>query len=147
LDPKYPNIVTVAGPAPGAVHDDVGALDGRLDPLAGAEITCDVLDPVLGRTTVPAEYADTDLGVAQSRDDQSAQGARAAGDQDGCRHGSRSSFCRPGSHPCGAPGQPSVSLALLVVLETLTPAERLAFVLHDMFDLRSRRSLPWSSGP
>jgi RNA polymerase sigma factor (sigma-70 family) len=27
----------------------------------------------------------------------------------------------------------SVSLALLVVLETLTPAERVAFVLHDMF--------------
>src|SRR5262252_4402549 len=29
----------------------------------------------------------------------------------------------------------SVGLALLVVLQTLTPAERLAFVLHDMFDL------------
>src|ERR1700692_4186189 len=29
----------------------------------------------------------------------------------------------------------SVSLALLVVLDTLTPAERLAFVLHDMFEL------------
>jgi RNA polymerase sigma factor (sigma-70 family) len=29
----------------------------------------------------------------------------------------------------------SVRLALLVVLDTLTPAERLAFVLHDMFDL------------
>jgi RNA polymerase sigma-70 factor (ECF subfamily) len=29
----------------------------------------------------------------------------------------------------------SVGLALLVVLETLGPAERLAFVLHDMFDL------------
>jgi RNA polymerase sigma-70 factor (ECF subfamily) len=29
----------------------------------------------------------------------------------------------------------SVGLALLVVLETLTPAERIAFVLHDMFDL------------
>jgi len=29
----------------------------------------------------------------------------------------------------------SVGLALLVVLEMLTPAERLAFVLHDMFDL------------
>ena len=29
----------------------------------------------------------------------------------------------------------SVSLALLVVLDTLNPAERLAFVLHDMFDL------------
>jgi RNA polymerase sigma-70 factor (ECF subfamily) len=29
----------------------------------------------------------------------------------------------------------SVGVALLVVLERLTPAERLAFVLHDMFDL------------
>jgi RNA polymerase sigma-70 factor (ECF subfamily) len=29
----------------------------------------------------------------------------------------------------------SVGLALLVVLDTLTPAERLAFVLHDVFDL------------
>jgi RNA polymerase sigma factor (sigma-70 family) len=29
----------------------------------------------------------------------------------------------------------SVGVALLVVLETLTPAERLAFVLHDMFGL------------
>jgi RNA polymerase sigma-70 factor (ECF subfamily) len=29
----------------------------------------------------------------------------------------------------------SVGLALMVVLERLTPAERLAFVLHDMFDL------------
>jgi hypothetical protein len=29
----------------------------------------------------------------------------------------------------------SIGLALLVVLETLTPAERVAFVLHDMFDV------------
>jgi RNA polymerase sigma-70 factor (ECF subfamily) len=29
----------------------------------------------------------------------------------------------------------SVGIALLVVLQTLTPAERVAFVLHDMFDL------------
>jgi RNA polymerase sigma-70 factor (ECF subfamily) len=29
----------------------------------------------------------------------------------------------------------SVGLALLVVLETLTPGERVAFVLHDMFDV------------
>jgi RNA polymerase sigma factor (sigma-70 family) len=29
----------------------------------------------------------------------------------------------------------AVGLALLVVLDTLTPAERLAFVLHDMFDV------------
>jgi RNA polymerase sigma factor (sigma-70 family) len=43
--------------------------------------------------------------------------------------------------PAGLPGDPedeavladSVGLALLVVLDTLTPAERLAFVLHDLF--------------
>src|SRR3984885_4766787 len=29
----------------------------------------------------------------------------------------------------------SVGLALLIVLDTLSPDERLAFVLHDMFDL------------
>ena len=29
----------------------------------------------------------------------------------------------------------SVGVALLVILDTLTPAERLAFVIHDMFDL------------
>jgi RNA polymerase sigma factor (sigma-70 family) len=29
----------------------------------------------------------------------------------------------------------SIGIALLVVLETLAPAERIAFVLHDMFDL------------
>ena len=34
----------------------------------------------------------------------------------------------------------SVGLALLVVLDRLTPAERLAFVLHDMFAVRSPRS-------
>jgi len=33
----------------------------------------------------------------------------------------------------------SVGLALLIVLETLAPAERVAFVLHDMFDLSSMR--------
>jgi RNA polymerase sigma-70 factor (ECF subfamily) len=46
---------------------------------------------------------------------------------------------RPG--PAGPAGDPedeavladSVGLALLVVLDTLTPAERLAFVLHDLF--------------
>ena len=38
----------------------------------------------------------------------------------------------------------SIGLALLVVLETLGPAERLAFVLHDMFPSRTTR-LPRSS--
>ena len=32
----------------------------------------------------------------------------------------------------------SVGLALLVVLDRLTPAERIAFVLHDMFDVSLR---------
>ena len=51
--------------------------------------------------------------------------------------------CGRGGHrgPAGPAGDPedeavladSVGLALLVVLDTLNPAERLAFVLHDMF--------------
>ena len=53
----------------------------------------------------------------------------------------------------------SVGLALLVVLETLTPAERLAFVLHDMFavpfdeigadrrPLDRRRARCWPAAP
>jgi RNA polymerase sigma factor (sigma-70 family) len=36
----------------------------------------------------------------------------------------------------------SVGLALLVVLDTLAPAERLAFVLHDMFDLAFEEIAP-----
>ncbi|HET9613777.1 MAG TPA: sigma-70 family RNA polymerase sigma factor [Candidatus Limnocylindrales bacterium] len=36
----------------------------------------------------------------------------------------------------------SVGLALLVVLDTLTPAERLAFVLHDTFGLRFEEIAP-----
>jgi len=36
----------------------------------------------------------------------------------------------------------SVGLAMLVVLDTLAPAERLAFVLHDMFDLSFEEIAP-----
>jgi RNA polymerase sigma factor (sigma-70 family) len=36
----------------------------------------------------------------------------------------------------------SVGLALLVVLETLAPAERIAFVLHDLFDLTFEEIAP-----
>lgn len=36
----------------------------------------------------------------------------------------------------------SVGIALLVVLETLSPAERLAYVLHDMFGLRFEEIAP-----
>src|ERR1700746_700225 len=41
----------------------------------------------------------------------------------------------------------SVGLALQVVLETLTPAERLAFVLHDMFDLPFDKIAPMVGRP
>ncbi len=41
----------------------------------------------------------------------------------------------------------SVGLALLVVLDTLSPAERLAFVLHDMFDLPFEEIAPSSGVP
>ncbi len=55
----------------------------------------------------------------------------------------RGPSARPHHHPGGRRCEPeeealladSVRLALLVVLDTLTPAERLAFVLHDMFEL------------
>src|ERR1700690_1591874 len=47
----------------------------------------------------------------------------------------------PGGQPGGAPPDPadrvtldeSVSMAFLVVLDSMTPAERVAFVLHDVF--------------
>jgi RNA polymerase sigma-70 factor (ECF subfamily) len=39
----------------------------------------------------------------------------------------------------------SVGLALLVVLDTLTPDERLAFVLHDMFELPFKEIAPMLS--
>src|SRR5689334_18085461 len=42
----------------------------------------------------------------------------------------------PGADPEGeAVLADSVGVALLVVLDTLTPAERLAFVLHDLFGM------------
>ena len=44
----------------------------------------------------------------------------------------------------------SVGLALLVVLDTLTPAERLAFVLHDMFGVpfdEIAEVVAWLCGP
>ena len=40
----------------------------------------------------------------------------------------------------------SVGLALLVVLDSLTPSERLAFVLHDMFAMPLKRSHRSSDG-
>ena len=41
----------------------------------------------------------------------------------------------------------SVGLALQEVLDSLNPAERLAFVLHDVFGVPSRRSPGYSTVP
>ena len=60
-----------------------------------------------------------------------------------CTCPTRSSARRPGVDPEDeALLADSVGLALLVVLDTLTPAERLAFVLHDMFARAVRRDRP-----
>ncbi|WP_420843996.1 sigma factor [Lentzea albidocapillata] len=40
----------------------------------------------------------------------------------------------------------SVTMAFLVVLEQMTPAERVSFVLHDVYRFRSRRSRTSSAG-
>ncbi len=48
---------------------------------------------------------------------------------------SRASDAEPGGPENEALLADSVGLAMLIVLDTLAPAERVAFVLHDMFDL------------
>jgi hypothetical protein len=80
---KAGGLVLVALAAAGEVHDDLGSLHGGLDPLAGGEVAADVLDAVRGLAGAPAEHADLAAGVAQARDDEPAERARAAGDEDG----------------------------------------------------------------
>src|SRR2546423_15280357 len=41
----------------------------------------------------------------------------------------------------------SVGMALLLVWERMPPAERVVFVLHDVFDFRSERIAPWVKRP
>jgi RNA polymerase sigma-70 factor (ECF subfamily) len=47
-------------------------------------------------------------------------------------------------HPAAAADP--VNLALLLVLDSLAPAERVAFVLHDLFQLRYREIAPVVGG-
>jgi RNA polymerase sigma factor (sigma-70 family) len=53
-----------------------------------------------------------------------------------------SSLTTPGDAEQDALLAESVGLALLVVLDRLTPAERVAFVLHDLFDLSFQEVAP-----
>ncbi len=57
------------------------------------------------------------------------------GQQAGDPVASRASDAEPGGPENEALLADSVGLAMLIVLDTLAPAERVAFVLHDMFDL------------
>ena len=68
---------------------------------------------------------------------RAARGARTTSAR-GCPSRSSASDERPTPSTRRCSPTPSGS-ALLVVLETLTPAERLAFVLHDMFGVPVRR--------
>ena len=58
------------------------------------------------------------------------------------RHVGRGRQLRGDDHGGDPVGNDSVGLALLVVLDTLTPAERLAFVLHDMFSVPFEQIAP-----
>ncbi|CAM5356778.1 hypothetical protein SPURM210S_02333 [Streptomyces purpurascens] len=65
------------------VQHGLRAVEGGLDALALEQIAGDVLDAVRGGAVLPAEDPHVVAGRAQQRDDMAAQGARAAGDQDG----------------------------------------------------------------
>jgi RNA polymerase sigma factor (sigma-70 family) len=90
-------------------------------------------------TTVVARVALNMLRSRRHRQEEPVGDSWPVAEQTGTRNGRPAG--RATARPPGPAGDPeeeavladSVGLALLVVLDTLTPAERLAFVLHDMF--------------
>jgi RNA polymerase sigma-70 factor (ECF subfamily) len=83
-------------------------------------------------TTITARVCLDMLRSRRARREESAGGAEAGFEADAM------AGVGPGSAEAGGPEQEavladSVGLALLVVLDRLAPAERVAFVLHDMF--------------
>lgn len=94
--------------------DDIGNLTGWLTTVV-ARVCLDMLRSRKARREEPLEVSEEKGGPASGKE-------------------------RPLPADAGDPEQEalladSVGLALLVVLQTLAPAERVAFVLHDMFDL------------
>src|SRR6516164_9839877 len=87
-------------------------------------------------TTVVARVSLNMLRSRRHRNEEPVGDSWPGAAEAAARDGAAAASGRP-----GPPGDPedeavladSVGLALLVVLDTLTPAERLAFVLHDMF--------------
>jgi hypothetical protein len=65
------------------VHDGFGAHRRGLDPVARGKITDHELDLLSAFAAAAAEYSDVVAGVAQPRDNEPPQRARATGDQNG----------------------------------------------------------------
>jgi RNA polymerase sigma factor (sigma-70 family) len=90
-------------------------------------------------TTVVARVSLNMLRTRRHRQEEPVGDAWPAAAEEAARAGAAvSSGQTAPPHPAGDPADEavladSVGLALLVVLDTLAPAERLAFVLHDMF--------------
>src|SRR5262249_46060508 len=91
--------------ASSAPADGVANLDGWFTTIV-ARVCLDMLRSRKSRREAPG-WGDLDSGAALARDDDGPEQEAVLAD--------------------------SVGLALLVVLDTLAPAERVAFVLHDMF--------------
>jgi RNA polymerase sigma-70 factor (ECF subfamily) len=124
----------------GSMSDADDAVQDTWLRLAGAD-TSEVENLGGWLTTVVARVALNMLRSRQHRREEPV-GDSWPGDAEAAARGGAPA--RPGWG--GAPADPeeeavladSVGLALLVVLDTLTPAERLAFVMHDMFGMPFR---------
>jgi hypothetical protein len=96
-------LLLVALGAAGAVHDRGDAFHGGVDARAGGQVTDQVLGALGGLPPVTAQHPHGVPGLLQQRFDQAAERAGAAGEQDGCGHGSpRSSVTSVG--PGGSDG-------------------------------------------
>ncbi|MCF3960774.1 sigma-70 family RNA polymerase sigma factor [Streptomyces fuscigenes] len=106
--------------------EDIENLDAWLTTVVGR--IC--LNMLRARANRREEPLDTGLEPGRAGGAPDTAGALAAGSRGGLGGGGSAAEQGPEEHALLID---SVGLALLVVLDTLGPAERLAFVLHDMF--------------
>src|SRR5215471_5315266 len=122
----------------GSMTDADDAIQDTWLRLTGAD-TSEVENLGAWLTTVVARVALNMLRSRRYRNEEPVGDSWPGAVEAAARAGAAAAPGRAG--PAGPAGDPedeavladSVGLALLVVLDTLTPAERLAFVLHDMF--------------
>jgi len=122
----------------GSMTDADDAVQDTWLRLTGAD-TSEVENLGAWLTTVVARVALNMLRSRRYRNEEPVGDSWPGAVEAAARAGAAAAPGRAG--PAGPAGDPedeavladSVGLALLVVLDTLTPAERLAFVLHDMF--------------